>query len=505
MMMTNNNSNALEIKVLWINDTKEGENPIDLIDAAAEYSIDLVQHEYVESGISALKDASKTWHAVVLDANCKISSENEVPDTDALSFAKDELSKITDAPHWFVLSAGSGTDWEKDVNKIIGLPKSRPWDKYAQKLEEEKGRRFYSKLDEEDIENLWDAIEHDVQNREEYIIRRKYIEACTFYEGRDLIELLKKLESRQGFDRDAKCLQEVYAILGKVYTMCQQQGLPIEYDGTNYGACSKKIGDNNISYYIPKPIQRCFHLCTECVQEGHHEELTLPKSIVNGELPYLNRTVVYSLLNILSWCNKLPKEENEIEKLRAELSAKVKGSEFHYEGIVDRDDNGQYYCDEYKLKRTYDGIDVSKIIGKYIDITKYKDIQEPKYKRLAQAICIINNNTSGADNEKTTKSDYAESNGAVEVEQTVKEDESESVSVQVKIGENMDDKAVVPVDEAEVEPSVTEVEETMVDDTISAQDAVVEDAATSKKQSQKKLQKRHPKNIKLKGKKLKIK
>ena len=78
-MMTNNNSNALEIKVLWINDTKEGENPIDLIDAAAEYSIDLVQHEYVESGISALKDASKTWHAVVLDANCKISSENEVP------------------------------------------------------------------------------------------------------------------------------------------------------------------------------------------------------------------------------------------------------------------------------------------------------------------------------------------------------------------------------------------------------------------------------------------
>ena len=57
-MMTNNNSNALEIKVLWINDTKEGENPIDLIDAAAEYSIDLVQHEYVESGISALKDAT---------------------------------------------------------------------------------------------------------------------------------------------------------------------------------------------------------------------------------------------------------------------------------------------------------------------------------------------------------------------------------------------------------------------------------------------------------------
>ena len=54
-------------------------------------------------------------------------------------------------------------------------------------------------------------------------------------------------------------------------------------------------------------------------------------------------------------------------------------------------------------------------------------------------------------------------------------------------------------------PSVTEVEETMVDDTISAQDAVVEDAATSKKQSQKNLQKRHPKNIKLKGKKLKIK
>ena len=46
-MMTNNNSNALEIKVLWINDTKEGENPIDLIDAAAEHSIDLVQHEYV--------------------------------------------------------------------------------------------------------------------------------------------------------------------------------------------------------------------------------------------------------------------------------------------------------------------------------------------------------------------------------------------------------------------------------------------------------------------------
>lgn len=504
-MMTNNNSNALEIKVLWINDTKEGENPIDLIDAAAEYSIDLVQHEYVESGISALKDASKTWHAVVLDANCKISSENEVPDTDALSYAKDELSKITDAPHWFVLSAGSGTDWEKDVNKIIGLPKSRPWDIYAQKLEEEKGRRFYSKLDEEDIENLWEAIVHDVQNREEYIIRRKYIEACTFYEGRDLIELLKKLESRQGFDRDAKCLQEVYAILGKVYTMCQQQGLPIEYDGTNYGACSKKIGNNNISYYIPKPIQRCFHLCTECVQEGHHEELPLSISIVNGELPFLNRTAVYSLLSILSWCNKLPKEENEIEKLRAELSVKVKGSEFHYEGIVERDDNGQYHCGEYKLNSRYKSIVVSTIIGKNIGISKYKDIQEPKYKRLAQTICIINDNTYGADNEKTTKSGYAESNGTVEVEQTANEDESESVSAQVKIGENVDDKAVALVDATEIEPTVTEVEETMDDENISAQDAVVEDAAPSKKQNQKKPQNKHPKNIKLKGKKLKIK
>lgn len=101
--------------------------------------------------------------------------------------------------------------------------------------------------------------------------------------------------------------------------------------------------------------------------------------------------------------------------------------------------------------------------------------------------------------------DYAESNGAVEVEQTANEDESESVSAQVKIGENVDDKAVALVNATEIEPTVTEVEETMDDETISAQDAVVEDAAPSKKQSQKKPQNKHPKNIKLKGKKLKIK
>lgn len=95
--------------------------------------------------------------------------------------------------------------------------------------------------------------------------------------------------------------------------------------------------------------------------------------------------------------------------------------------------------------------------------------------------------------------------GSVDAEQTANEDESESVSAQVKIGENVDDKAVALVDATEIEPTVTEVEETMDDETISAQDAVVEDAAPSKKQSQKKPQNKHPKNIKLKGKKLKIK
>ena len=74
----------IKLNVLWVDDMPTEE----FMDEAYEYGLDIQPVTSVNGGIAALKDKAKVWDAIILDANCKITDdEQEQPSIMALKKA----------------------------------------------------------------------------------------------------------------------------------------------------------------------------------------------------------------------------------------------------------------------------------------------------------------------------------------------------------------------------------------------------------------------------------
>lgn len=296
----------LKLEVLWIDD-----EPNDaFIDAAIEEGINITNCVCVEDGIKLLKDNSRVWDAIILDANCKISGKEIEPEISALYRAIRFLYKENISIPWFVYTA-KGIEWSESLKNLIN-DESRIWD----------DRDYYEKPSQR--YELFENIKKAVDNSQAYLVRQKYAPVCNFYKEYDLVELLMEYNS-DDFDTDTSVPNRVRQIMEWVMRYLECKGLlPIPFTGANIAKCSVVLGD--IHQLVPIQVARSMHFCVDICNDGSHD-MEVSANIVSGDAPYLNKSLVLNLLNILHWCPSIEKYEKEELKKKVDYFMQINKEE----------------------------------------------------------------------------------------------------------------------------------------------------------------------------------
>ena len=284
------------LNVLWVDDMPSEE----FMNQAYKHGLDITSATCVNNGLEALRDKSKAWDAIILDANCKITDDQqEQPSLKALQNAIGELLQLRTNIPWFVYTGG---DYE-GVEHLEYMIKERSYD---DRLYYEKPRQRYE---------LFENIKKAVQDNASYRVRQEYASVCGFYKNSDLVELLLRQE-QEGFDTDSSVPNRVRQIIEWVMRYFDGRGLlPTAFTGTNIGKCSSSLGE--IPQIVPIHVARSMHFCVEVCNNGSHAD-EIAANIVSGDAPYLNRSLILNLLNILHWCPSLQKYE--VEELRKKVA-----------------------------------------------------------------------------------------------------------------------------------------------------------------------------------------
>lgn len=287
-----------EINVLWMNNG------------------DVELYEYIEKGEAhhlsittclcmtdcrhKLDDKNIRWDAVILNAEVK-KIPNEIPTVKHLPNAADEI-KRRKIPLFVVTS--KELEFEELIRELI-----------RQFVPDE---RIYNIKTEYDI--LFDAIRIKVSNNPKVVAREKYGVVCDFCP--DVEGLLIKLEN-EDIKHDVTILNECRKILEwiKNNTLFSDMNISDEIrknliQKNKQNVPQRTYGEltlNNFRYAIggskkvPIFVQRSFSACLSTANPGSHILKTddVNEVIRKGAAPYVTKTLIYEMLNVLYWCASL--------------------------------------------------------------------------------------------------------------------------------------------------------------------------------------------------------
>ena len=136
----------------------------------------------------------------------------------------------------------------------------------------------------------------------------------------DLLKVLMVLERQEW--RNTGVFNDIRKIMDWVMGYCYQIGLsPIKFDGSNLTECSKIMGSGEMAEkgLVPIYVQRCMHSVVSIANQGSHR-LSIDQDTKNGRAPYLVRSTVFELLDILHWLGTVPADEDSINE-REEITS----------------------------------------------------------------------------------------------------------------------------------------------------------------------------------------
>lgn len=273
---------------------------------------DVELHEYIEKGEAhhlsittclcmtdcrhKLDDKNTRWDAVILNAEIKILP-NQIPEEMGLIKAAEEV-KNRNIPLFVVTS--KELQFEAFIKQIVP------------------DERIYNITTEYDT--LFDAVRIKVSNNPKIVARDKYGVVCKFCP--DIENLLIKLEYEE-IKNDVTILNECRKILEwiKNNTLFSDMDISDEIKNNLIKKNNSKVpprtyGElslNEFSYAIggsrkvPIFVQRSFHACLSTANPGSHILKTddVNEVIRKGNAPYVTKTLIYEMLNVLYWCASL--------------------------------------------------------------------------------------------------------------------------------------------------------------------------------------------------------
>lgn len=306
---------SYRIQVLWIDDLPSEE----FLDDAYDEGIDIKVATNVQDGLDILNNPDYVLDAIILDANCKTTSEFPVPALTSLTYALMKLYSMQISIPWFVYTGGA-YEGKEALNFII--PDERPWD----------DRKYYDKPQQE--KELFANLKRAVLTNDATKVKVKYPEILKVYQSKDLVDILIRYDKYENtLNTDMTVPNTVRGILEYLFNLCCQRGvLNVKFSGTNLAECSKAMGNSKLVDIIPIYIQRCLHFLTDYSNGGSHryesryEEIigeSIKKDIGSGRAKYLNRMAISALLNIIRWCGTLSDDPDDIKKMQMDIDFKL--------------------------------------------------------------------------------------------------------------------------------------------------------------------------------------
>lgn len=298
-------TNDLRYNIIWIDDDCDKYEEF-ILNALGE-GIKIEAFKYGKKGIEALCDRIEAWDGVILDVKCLYDENDKLADAEKFYKVREELldikrEKRSDIPY-FVYSA------QPDLigNELFKASLN--------------GRKLYNKGKDQDA--LLKDIKIEAEKLPETQIRHKYLSFISddrFQEIEPtLIKILTAVENNETNNADVimVCRQVLHSVMAHLEAVGI---LPLNsFNNTNLAECSRFLGDDKLKEYVPIYIQRSLHSCVVVSNGGSHSGV-VRNAITKGEAPFLIRSTVFELLNILSWCATLSTKPEDVEKMRADIS-----------------------------------------------------------------------------------------------------------------------------------------------------------------------------------------
>ena len=267
-------------KILWIDDQYE------LLSELMERcevinGFEITKCRFAKEGMKTFEKHLEEWSAVVLDAKVLMESLNEVPNLSGLRYCRDRINELK--PRRYV-----------PMFVFTGQP-----DLISNELFENMVDKYYSKGDDDDqlIEDIISAAD---QQEDTQIIHKHQTVFDAWPESKhDLLRILKVLEKEDW--QNNSVLNDIRKIMSDVMNKLYALGFcPVKHDGSNLGACSIELGKRYMEEIIPVHVQRCIHSLVDVTNPGSHRT-KIDSDVASGNTPYLIRTLIYEMLNVLCW------------------------------------------------------------------------------------------------------------------------------------------------------------------------------------------------------------
>jgi hypothetical protein len=294
--------------ILWIDDEWEKMTSFKKY-CLLQYQMELHPFKTQKEGLDEYAHNPSFWDAAILDAKVLDENLHETPDVSNLQKAvlriKEEFKDLQ-----YFISTGQ-PDLISDAMFKSFFPV------------------YYEKVT--DDEKLCNDIIRSIEESPIRKIKERYSDIFSWVEPPIYEEMLSILQIvENGEKTNADVFNKVRKILDWIMTELNTYGiLTIEFNGSNLSECSRFLASNDLQDYIPQYIQRQIHSCSAIANEGSHRRIS-DEDVKSGKAPYLIRSTVFELLNILIWMHQLPSDDairRKITEIALNISSKIKQEE----------------------------------------------------------------------------------------------------------------------------------------------------------------------------------
>lgn len=275
-------------KILWIDDQYELLSEL-MERCEVMNGFEITKCRFAKEGMKTFERHLEEWSAVVLDAKVLMESLNEVPNLNGLRYCRDRINELK--PRRYV-----------PMFVFTGQP-----DLISNELFENMVDKFYSKGDDDD-QLIKDIISAADQQEETHIIHNHQTVFDVWPESKhDLLRILKVLEKEDW--QNNSLLNDIRKIMSDIMYRLYDCGFcTVKHDGANLNACSMMLGQPFMEKIVPVYIQRAIHTCVAITNPGSHRTKT-DADVKDGKAPYLIRSLIFNMLDILYWCRCLPSKD----------------------------------------------------------------------------------------------------------------------------------------------------------------------------------------------------
>lgn len=290
-------------KILWIDDKWEEMDSFKDVCELPKHGMEIVPCKYSVTGMQLFEQHLEEWSGVILDAKVLMDKDAKLDQLKGLTYS---LKKIHELSH------------KREVPYYIftGQPDTASGSAFA----EEHYEHYYEK--DHDEEKLIEDIKRNADELEDTQIVHKYqVVFDTWPDAtHDLLRILKTLENEDW--QNNSILNDIRKIMTDVLKFLYKKGLcDVQCDGSNLAQCSKDIGQPYKELIIPVYIQRSIHSIVAITNPGSHRTVT-DDDVAKGKAPYLLRSLIFEMLNVLYWCRKMGNIEKDLALAAIEVAKK---------------------------------------------------------------------------------------------------------------------------------------------------------------------------------------